>query len=344
MGPSTNPAKLGDLTVSVLRGEEGYQKKEVEELASWLGREVRPDVVHLTNILLVGLARTLRQRLDAPVVCGLQAEDSFLDLLTAPHREEALRQIRERGQEIDGLVSVSRYYADFAADYFGLPREKMTVIPPGIVLDGYEPIPCRDGPDLTVGYLGRIAPEKGVHHLCEAYSQLAQNSRFSGLRLKVAGFLAREEMGYASRLRKDLMHVGVADRVEFIGTVERDEKLSFLRDLDLLVLPSIYPDPKGMSALEALASGIPVVAPRHGAFPELAEATGGLVLYDPEDVVSLVEALQQTITDKGRRARLGSIGRQSVLEKFNAERMARQALDLYRSLTAGKSTRSKTTP
>ncbi|MBN1442910.1 MAG: glycosyltransferase family 4 protein, partial [Planctomycetes bacterium] len=198
IGPGTDASRLGGLTVSMLRGEEGYQRKEVEELASWLAREVRPDVIHLTNILLIGLARRLKEATGAPVVCGLQAEDSFLDLLPPAEKDTALSLIRERSRDVDAMVSVSRYYADFAAGYFGIERGRIGVVQPGIVLDGHDPIACREPPELTVGYLGRIAPEKGVHLLCDAFTSIAQTSPLGGARLRVAGYLARDQIAYAS--------------------------------------------------------------------------------------------------------------------------------------------------
>ncbi|MBN1444047.1 MAG: glycosyltransferase family 4 protein, partial [Planctomycetes bacterium] len=163
---------------------------------------------------------------------------------------------------------------------------------------------------------------------------IAQTSPLGGARLRVAGYLARDQIAYASRLRRLLTSAGLGRRVELVGTVDRPQKLAFLRDLDLLVLPSIYPDPKAMSLLEALASGVPVVAPAHGAFPELIEATGGGVLFEPQDVPGLAEAMRGLLLDPGRRRELGSAGRQAVHERFGADRMARETLEVYRCLAA----------
>ncbi|MEM7234152.1 MAG: hypothetical protein AAF517_18385 [Planctomycetota bacterium] len=105
----TEAKDLGDLTISVLQGDEGRQKQEIDELATWLADELRPDVIQISNILLVGIARTLQKRVGVPVVCGLQAEDSYLDALKPEHRKRALELISERGSECDALVAVSRY-------------------------------------------------------------------------------------------------------------------------------------------------------------------------------------------------------------------------------------------
>ncbi len=328
---STDPAGLGDITLSMLEGEEGRQQKELEELVDWLQRDGRPDIVHLSNVLLVGMARRLKEALKVPVICGLQAEDSFLDLLPGDYRNAALERIAARGSEVDEFVSVSEYYADHAAKMFGLSRDRITVVLPGVYLAGHGPVEYRREPELTIGYLARIAPEKGIHLLCDAFARLAVEERFSGLRLKVAGFLAGEQVAFASRLRKRLTVEGLGSRVEFIGTVGRAEKLAFLQGIDVLAVPTVYPDPKGLFVLEALASGVPVVSPRHGVFPELLDATGGGVLCEPDDVDSLTGVLREVLLDRELRVQLGTAGRETVLERFGAERMARETLAVYRA-------------
>lgn len=337
-GASTDARQLGELTLSMLRGDQGHQKKELEELAEWLARDVQPDVVHLSNALLVGMAPRLREVLKVPVVCGLQAEDSFLDRLSAGHREAALRLIREQSADLDGLVAVSEYYADHVAESFGLSRDKISVVLPGVDLEGHEPVTRARGEPLSVGYLARIAPEKGLHLLCDAFRTLASQPEFSTLRLKVAGYLAGDCLGYAAGLRGALSRAGVGDRVEFVGTVDRQGKLEFLRGVDVLAVPTVYPDPKGLFVLEALASGIPVVAPRHGAFPEIIAKTGGGVLCEPEDPDSLAAALRELLHDTERRHELGERGRRAVEEGFSAERMARETLSIYQGLRSGAAT------
>ena len=336
LASKTDPRSLGELTVSMLRGEEGHQRREIDELAAWLGEHVRPDVVHISNVLLAGMARRLKELLRVPVFCGLQAEDSFLDFIPEPERGLARALIGERGREVDRLVAVSSYYADHAAETFGLPREHMSVVLPGILLDGHEPAAPRSGPELTIGYLARIAPAKGLHHLCEAFARLATEPELARVRLKVAGYLAPDQVSYASRLRSALGREGLARRTEFIGTVDRAQKLRFLSEIDVLSVPTVYPDPKGLFVLEALASGVPVVAPRHGIFPELIEETGGGVLCEPEDAGSLCDALRALLLDPALRRELGDAGRAKVLERFGAERMARETLEVYRAAVTGE--------
>ena len=114
---SVRPERLGAMTVSMLEGEQGRQRKEVEKLVQWLGRDIRPDVVHLNNAMLIGAARQITRRLGVPVVCSLSGEDSFLEKVPEPHRSRALGVLRERAGEAAALVTMNRYYADFMAEY-----------------------------------------------------------------------------------------------------------------------------------------------------------------------------------------------------------------------------------
>ena len=128
---------LGELTVSVLQGEEGRQRKELEKLVRWLESEVRPDVVHLSNVLLAGTARQLSRRLQVPVVCTLSGEEAFLEKIPEPHYSKARTVLRERAGDLAALVAMNGYSAEFMAEYLAVPRERIHVIPPGLNLVGH---------------------------------------------------------------------------------------------------------------------------------------------------------------------------------------------------------------
>ena len=130
----TRPEELGELTISMLRGEHGFQSKEIDKLTSWLGDEVKPEIVNLTNVLLSGMVHKLKERLKVPIVATLQGDDIFLEWLLPPFREQAKALIRDHCKEIDGFIATSRYYADFMAGYLDIPRDKIAVVYPGLNL------------------------------------------------------------------------------------------------------------------------------------------------------------------------------------------------------------------
>src|SRR5579884_438462 len=160
----TQAQDLAELTLSMLRGEHGHQRKEVAKLVRWLAREVKPDVLNLTNALLSGMVPELKRQLRAPILCTLQGDDIFLESLPEPARTQALELIRGHCRHVDGFIATSRAYADFMSDYFAVPRDRIHVIHPGISLHGHGgERPRRDGEPFTIGYFARIAPEKGLH-------------------------------------------------------------------------------------------------------------------------------------------------------------------------------------
>jgi len=323
----------------MLRGEEGRQRKELEKLVDWLKRELRPDVVHLSTALLAGMARRIAQTLDVPVVATLSGEDTFLERLPEPHALEARTALRERCRELAALVALNRYSADFMAGYLAVDRERIHVIPPGLNLTGHRARcekPGREesssGAEVRIGFFGRVCPDKGLHLLAKAFALLSERPALPPLRLVAAGHLAHGDRAYLAEIAARLAERGLADRFEYRGCLERAEKIAFLQSLDVMSLPTVWPESKGLPVLEAWANRVPVVVPAHGAFPELVEDTGGGLLFAPHDPRSLAEALEQLTRNPQVVSELGRRGQDAVHDRYHAERMASQTAELYRSL------------
>jgi glycosyltransferase involved in cell wall biosynthesis len=326
----TEASELGELTISILKGEHGYQRKEIAKLVRWLAREARPDLVNLTNVLLSGMVHKLKGRLGVPVLAALQGDDVFLEALPGPYREQALALIRDHCREIDGFLATSSYYADFMADYLSIPRDRIHVVYPGINLRGFDPPTQRDGTSLTIGYFARICPEKGLHNLAEAFRLLRQDPAAPRCRLHVSGWLGENQRSYFEDIRKRMEEAGLAEDFHYIECPDHASKVRFFQEVDVLSVPTTYREPKGLYILEALASGVPVVQPAHGSFTELIEKTGGGLLVKPGDAAELAAGLRRLLEDADQRAELGRRGRQSVEQHFNAAVMARNTLEVYR--------------
>ncbi len=334
IGSNVDPAQNAEMTLSMLRGEMGNQSPLLKEMVDWMTASLQPDLVHVTNTLISGVVPAIKKRLNVPVVCGLHGEDIFIDGLPDPYREQALDLIRENCQKIDHFIAISQYYADYYAPLVGIEPEKITVVRPGIALKDYGLDLWKNGADmpLTIGYLARISPEKGLHLLAEAFIQLCHSGLFPNLRLKASGYLSRVHDGYVKGIRARVDEAGVGDRVEILGTVDRQQKLDFLQSIDLFALPTIYRDPKGLPVLEALANGVPVVQPNHGAFPEIIKATGGGLLHQPEDTQDLAAKLASLLANAAWRQELGERGRTAVHAHFSDQRMATETIQAYQSV------------
>jgi glycosyltransferase involved in cell wall biosynthesis len=335
---AVDPESLAEMTISLLKGEDGYQHKELDKLIDWLKSEARPDVVNLPNSLLIALAGPIKRELNLPVFCTLQGEDLFINGLGEPYRSEALELIRSNVEFVDGFLAVSDFYAGAMCRDLGIPESKMHVVPLGINFDGFENrsrsfenAKPGESTGFVVGYFARVAPEKGLHVLAEAYWLLRQRTPERRIRLEVAGYLAPEHHDYLGGIERKMNDWGLGIEFQYRGVLDREAKLAFLKGLDVLSVPATYDEPKGMSLLEAMAAGVPVVQPRRGSFPEIIERTGGGLLVDGSDVESLALGLLSLIESPSLTAELSQRAFAGVREHYGSANMARRAIEAYAS-------------
>jgi len=332
-GMSVDPHQLGAMTVSMLHGLDGFQGKEIAKLVRHLSDDIQPDVVSLPNSMLIGLAPAIKAALAVPVCCTLQGEEFFLDSLGEPYRAKALDLIRRHAAHVDAFVAVSRFGADQMAGYLRIDRDRIHVVPLGITLDGHEK---RDGGDpdpFTIGYLARVAPEKGLHLLCEAYRRLvSRGTALPPSRLWAAGYLGPEHRAYLAGIQKQMDEWGLSAHFRYHGELDRPAKLAFLRELSVLSVPGAYEDPKGLFLLEAMASGVPVVEPRRGAAPEIVETSAGGLLVAPNDPDALADGLLALLTNPERRRLLGDRGYDGVRAHYSSMVMRDRAIEVFRSM------------
>jgi glycosyltransferase involved in cell wall biosynthesis len=289
---------------------------------------------------LIGLARPLRNELKSPICCTLQGEDLFLEGLIEPYRQRAVDLIRRQVSDVDQFVPVSDYYVPVMSRLLQIPVDRMTVVPLGINLAGYERRRPgdKDGNDdndhndddvFRVGYFARMAPEKGFHVLADAYAEFRRRTAGARVRLEAAGYLSRAHEPYLLDVRRRLERAGLTGEFTYRGAVDRKGKLAFLRSLDVLSVPATYDEPKGVFLLEAMASGVPVIQPRRGAFTEIVEKTGGGLLVPPDDVTALADGLHTLWQDRARAAALGEQGFVGVRQHYSIARSADRILEAY---------------
>jgi glycosyltransferase involved in cell wall biosynthesis len=331
----TAPQFLGELTVSMLQGEHGHQRKELWKLVRWLQSEGLPDLVNLSYSLLIGLAQPLKEALGRPLCCTLQGEDLFLDGLQEPHRTKAIDLIRANVHHVDAFIAVSDYYKSFMTGYLGIPPARIHVVPLGINMAGYMGRPHGRDETFTVGYFARVAPEKGLHLLAEAYHIVRQRTGLKA-RLEVAGYLAPEHREYLRRVEQQMADWGLGAEFSYRGAPGREQKLAFLRALDVMSVPFTYPEPKGLSIIEAMADGVPVVEPNWGSMPEIVRMTSGGILVTPNDPNALAEGLLSIWMNPDLAAQFGRQGAEGVRRHYSAAAMADAALDAYNTMLRGR--------
>jgi glycosyltransferase involved in cell wall biosynthesis len=337
---AVDPDSLSELTLSILKGERGNQGKEIAKLVDWLKTQPPPDVVDMQNSMLIGLARPIKEATGSPICCTLQGEDLFLDGMREPYHSQALELIHEHSKYIDAFIAVSDYYAGHMAAYLGIPREKIHVVPLGINLKDYEsisaPLRPRENGEFTIGYFARVAPEKGLRELAEAYRLLRKRDDFPPARLEVAGYLAPEHKGYLREIERDMGEWGFAGEFHYHGALDREAKLRFFQNIDALSVPTTYAEAKGLSVIEAMASGVPVIQPAKGSFPEIVNRTGGGLLCEPNDAASLAEAIYSLWKNPELANDLAKRGMAGVREHYSVSHMASRALEVYEGLASNQ--------
>jgi len=325
----TQAEDLGPLSVSILRGAEGRQGAELTRLIDALVN-LRPDVINVANLMFVGAARALKEALSVPVVCTLSGEDIFLDALKEPYRSEAFSLIREAGRNVDAFVAVSRYYADHAARHFGLDPARVYTVPMGVRVEEFEYDGLPVQRPFTIGYFARICHAKGFSNACQAFVELRRRGR--ACRLIAGGYLGQADRADFARAVAMMKREGIAQHFSYVGEVDRRGKLAFFRSVDVLTVPSVYPESKGLSIVEAMAAGVPVVQPAHGSYPELIERTGGGILYEPHDQAALVDALTRLMDDPKLRCELSQAGREGARRHHTDRIMADATWALYQEV------------
>ena len=329
-------ADLGPLTISTLEGEFGRQRKEVAKLARWLADEIRPDVVHLSNALLIGLARSIREATGARIVCSLSGEDIFIDAIPEPHRTRIGDLLRERAADVDRFVAFNAAFAAAMGQRLAVSADRIAVIPHGVDLAAFPVSP----PDLTarrqarggrlvIGFLARGCPEKGLDQLVRALPLVAGRH---DVEVIAAGATIETERGYLASCDALAHDLGVADRFRWLGQVDRAAKLGLLSSTDVFALPTPRPEAKGLSAIEALAAGVPVVASSHGAFPEMLDGERAGLLHAPADPADLARVITAVLADEELAGRLGRHGHALARSRHSAAAMAAAHEALYRDL------------
>ncbi|MFN6401793.1 MAG: glycosyltransferase family 4 protein [Planctomycetota bacterium] len=309
----TSPELLGQLTLSMLDGLAGRQRKEFEDLLSFLQTNIRPETILLTNLLIGGVIPQMATNADVWVM--LQGDDIFLDSLSESDRREVIAKMRGLVGHVKGFLCHCSTYAHFMQELFAIPPQKMHVVPLGVATGDFiepqekasskEEKTASEKPKVHLGYLARMAPEKGLHRLVDAFIELKRKPRWESLRLELAGWMGPQHAKYWKEQQNKFSRAGLDGQWNYAGTLDRNQKVRYLKSLDLFCVPTEYADPKGIFLLEAVAAGLPYVMPDHGAFPEVHQRlsrfrpqgfSGALFQHDSaKDLVTKLElALEQS--------------------------------------------------
>jgi glycosyltransferase involved in cell wall biosynthesis len=332
---STRASGLEEMTISMLEGENGRQATELDHLIKFFKEEIKPDVVHLSNALLLGLARRLKNDLDIPVVCSLQDENEWIDPMREKYREKVWAKMAEKAKDVDAFIAASQFYSKKSEQKMNIPQNKIHVIYGGIDLSSYKQAPLTLQPPV-IGYLCRMSKYFGLGIIVDAFILLKKKSKYADLKLSLMGGYTGDDKPFVKKMVKKLTAEGIIGDVKIYHRFDIKYRLEFLNSLSLLSVPVPEGEAFGAYQIEALASGVPIVQPNIGGYPEFIETTGGGILYEPNEPENLAKALSSMLDNPDQIREMGKKGRKVVMERFSMENMANSILDVYKKVVINK--------
>jgi glycosyltransferase involved in cell wall biosynthesis len=327
---STRAKGLEGMTISMLLGEEGGQKEELERLVDWLADEAKPDVVHLSNALLLGLAHRIKERMNVAVVCSLQDEDVWVDAMDDHFRKEVWDLMSERGKDVDVFIPVSDYFSAEIHQRMTIPESKMKTVHLGVDTSDYSPKPVAEK-EPVIGYLSRMCEENGLAVLVDAFVLLRKNSDYSAVKLKITGGKTGDDLHFIKEQKQKISKAGLENDVFWAEEFEGEERRKFFDSVRLISVPVLNGEAFGLYMLEAMASGIPMVQPELGAFPEVIQLSGGGAIYSENNPEHLAEALASLILNDEKLQELSAAGLAGVKAHFDIHAQAKKMVAVYES-------------
>jgi glycosyltransferase involved in cell wall biosynthesis len=315
----------------MIRGDNPFRENEVARLVQYLVKTGKPEIIHLSNALIVGLAFQLKKRMNVKIVCSLQNEDDWINEMAEPFQSRAWKMIADEAINVDAFISPSRYYKEFFMDKTGLSGHNIHVVP-----SGFEPFPLVERSEIThppsIGYFSRINIHNGFDKLVDAFIKLKSEINMSDLTLHVCGGYTADDKPFIKKQLKKIKNHGYINSIRIYTEFRGNEREEFFRNIDVMSVPVRKYDAYGLYILEANGAGIPVVQPATGAFPEIIEKTGGGITYLPDNIEGLSSSLLKLLTNESLRNDLGSIGRERVRKELSMEMMAAGLSEVYNTV------------
>src|SRR5664280_2668615 len=329
---TTRTEGLEEMTLNMIRGENAFPEKELQRLVDYLSKDGKPDIIHLSNALIIGLARQIKSKMNVKIVCSLLNEDDWIDEMAEPYQSRAWNLISKEAPNVDAFLTPSNYYKALFIGKTGIRGDNFHVVPLGF-----------DPGDLSrtenaakwpsIGYFCRINSQNGFDKLVDAFIELSSRNELPGLTLHVSGGFTGDDKPFIAEQIRKIKSNGLKSSVRIYPEFQGNSKQEFFSNIDVLSVPVRKHDGYGLYILEANAAGIPVVQPATGAFPEIIARTMGGIIYSPDNVSELSANLLKLLKDNDLRNRLGNLGKEKVLTDLSLEKMSQGLSKVYNSLT-----------
>lgn len=326
---STKAVGLEKMTISMLNGEKGNQSDDLKILINWFKNDVKPDVVHISNALLLGLAPSIKKELKIPVVCSLQDEDEWLDEMSETYQKEAWGLINFNAGYVDAFISVSHYFSGLIQSKVPAVVNKIEVVYNGVDIANYKK---SESKEQVIGYMSKMNSAFGLDILIEAFILLKQDLNCTNVKLKITGGYSGEVKQFVNKLYRKLKDANLLEDVEFIKEFSSEMKYDFFNSITVLSVPAIRKEAFGMYLIEAFASGVPVVQPNYGAYPEIINITKAGLLYQPNTAENLCKALKEILSDKNLYESLRNNALSEVETHFSSKIQIEKLISVYKKI------------
>jgi glycosyltransferase involved in cell wall biosynthesis len=274
------------------------------------------------------------------VVCSLQDEDVWVDAVHPPFQEKIWKLMHERAGDVDALVSVSNFFAEKMKVRMDLPAEKIHTIHLGVETDDYTFIPANEK-ERNVGYISRMCHENGFDIVVDAFIELKKKPGFDDVKLIATGGSTGDDSKFIKDQKNKIKTHGLTAYFEILPDFEDKAINDFFEKVSLISVPVRIGEAFGIYLLESMASGVPVVQPELGAFPEIVKLSGGGITYMPNTPGKLSETWAGLLTDSERLEKLSRAGYEGTKAKFHIHTHAREIIDLYMKLTSDSVEKSR---
>ncbi len=331
MAGSTRAKGLEDMTISMLLGEQGEQKKELDKMVNWIAEHCQPDIIHISNALLLGLAKKLKEKTGVPVLCSLQDEDVWVDAMQPQFQKKIWDLMHKRAEDVDALVAVSNFFAETMKKQMDLPAEKIHTFYLGVDSLDYHFIPTTEKP-RNAGYISRMCHENGFDIVVDAFIELKKKPGFEDVKFIATGGFTGDDAKFIKEQKHKIRENNLENFFEIMNEFEGEARHEFFRKVSMISVPVRIGEAFGMYLLESMASGVPVVQPALGAFPEIVELSGGGVTYLPNTPETLAEEWAALLSNSEKLEKLSREGYEGTKKKFNIHNHAAEIIGLYKEL------------
>jgi len=326
---ATRAEGFEETTLKMIKGNDPARNKEIARLSAYLSESGKPDIVHLSNALIMGLANQIRDLTGSRIICSLQNEDDWIEKMAEPYRSQAWSLIGKESDNIDFFISPSKYFKNFIVGKTGIKPEKIHVVPSGIEESEFQNLPKQNNIP-TIGFYNRLSYLNGLDKLVDAYILIMRENKVPSLQLHLCGGYTSDNKSFVKEQFRKLRKSGFDGGVKLYSAFHGRQKEEFFSSIDIMSVPVRKPDAYGLYLLIANSAGVPVVQPRTGAFPEIIEMTLGGIIYHPDTVEQLTLSLTEAFMDREKLNELGASGKKTIPNLLSTKSMAQGIVSVYK--------------